>query len=697
MEAVGKVQIIENDQPIKILDSLIFSDRASLNIQLKKFTTTGTGKIGVGFTPFLRDINVTPMTFNKRFQSLNTFQSNNIGNDVSQQLNTLDVGNMFDYQDFSNLSANPNISFLNLQEVASPNFNEKKWLDNNINMLSSNFLQKLNNNLEMKGSVSYVNDYQKKFGQTFTTLFTPGQNIDFKEAINNRYNLNELRGNFILLKNEKNIYFKNNLKISRKWDNNSGNILRNNNEPVYQKNNLQNLNLSNRFTATTFFGRQLITLNSFVSYSQIPQNLSVTPGQFESIFNDNMSYNKVMQDIQFNSFNTDNYISFVKGFKSFTLIPRIGISFQSQELESSISITENNEKIELGNNFRNQIRFITTGAYIDLKSQYKNQKWRIDFKIPLMLLNYSVRDRLRDISYPLKKLTFEPRLLAIYQLNSYWEASASMGYEKKFGAINTLYNAYLLTSYRNLQKFNATIPESNHWGNALSINYKNTLKAVFADFSYTHSLQQKNYLFRNIVDINGFNTIEMTDKTNTQSFQSISGNYSKYFSQIKTIVKVKGSISLSESEYLFENIVGKLISKGYGASLSITNTILDYLSFDYETRVLFINSTLSGKKVNNIFMNNHILGFNFFPVDNHVLSLNSEYYITNSISEKNQVFIDLQYRFKIPKTKIDLEIGFLNLLNNRTYIQLYNSEFSLIRNYFHLRPRQVMVSTVFKF
>lgn len=69
VEAVGKVQIIENDQPIKILDSLIFSDRASLNIQLKKFTTTGTGKVGVGLSPFLRDVNITPMTFNRRFQS----------------------------------------------------------------------------------------------------------------------------------------------------------------------------------------------------------------------------------------------------------------------------------------------------------------------------------------------------------------------------------------------------------------------------------------------------------------------------------------------------------------------------------------------------------------------------------------------------------------------------------------------------
>ena len=314
-----------------------------------------------------------------------------------------------------------------------------------------------------------------------------------------------------------------------------------------------------------------------------------------------------------------------------------------------------------------------------------------------MLLNYSVNDKVRAINYPVKKLTFEPQILVIDQLNSHWEATASSSYIKKFGAINTLYNAYLLTSYRNIQKFNGTIPETGNWSNILAINYKNTMNAIFGGFSYTYSLQQKNYLFKNIVDVNGFNTIEMNNKSNIQTFHIISANYSKYLTHIKTVVKVKGSINLSKSDYLFNNIIGKMTSNGFNASLAVTNTVVKYLSFEYETRVTFIKSMLSGKRLNNIFMNNHVLGLNFFPVNNNTLSVNTEYYITNLKGEKDNIFIDLQYRFSIPKRKIDLEIGCVNLLNNKTYTSLYNSEFSIIRNYFELRPRQLMVTTRFKF
>lgn len=52
-DAVLKVQILENHHPIKMLDKLVFSNRATLNLQLKKFTTTGTGKIGLGASPAL--------------------------------------------------------------------------------------------------------------------------------------------------------------------------------------------------------------------------------------------------------------------------------------------------------------------------------------------------------------------------------------------------------------------------------------------------------------------------------------------------------------------------------------------------------------------------------------------------------------------------------------------------------------------
>lgn len=65
-KVVTKVQVLENHQPIKVLDSLVYSDQAAINIKLKKsYTFTGQTEIGFGLSPLLWVVNVTPMLFSK--------------------------------------------------------------------------------------------------------------------------------------------------------------------------------------------------------------------------------------------------------------------------------------------------------------------------------------------------------------------------------------------------------------------------------------------------------------------------------------------------------------------------------------------------------------------------------------------------------------------------------------------------------
>ena len=89
---VTQVQILENHQPIKALDSLKFSDQAALNIKLKNtYTFTGQAHLGSGFSPLLWDANITPMLFTKKKQMLATYQANNTGDNVASQLKKLTI------------------------------------------------------------------------------------------------------------------------------------------------------------------------------------------------------------------------------------------------------------------------------------------------------------------------------------------------------------------------------------------------------------------------------------------------------------------------------------------------------------------------------------------------------------------------------------------------------------------------------
>ena len=73
---VASVQVFENHQPIRVLDSLVFSDKAALNIQLKnKISFTGLLKAGIGGSPTLYEGNFTPMLFSPRQQMISSYQT----------------------------------------------------------------------------------------------------------------------------------------------------------------------------------------------------------------------------------------------------------------------------------------------------------------------------------------------------------------------------------------------------------------------------------------------------------------------------------------------------------------------------------------------------------------------------------------------------------------------------------------------
>jgi hypothetical protein len=68
-DAVSQIQILENHQPLRVMDSLVFSNRASLNLKLKrKNVWIGIMDLGAGLSPFIWDVKITPMLFKFNYQ-----------------------------------------------------------------------------------------------------------------------------------------------------------------------------------------------------------------------------------------------------------------------------------------------------------------------------------------------------------------------------------------------------------------------------------------------------------------------------------------------------------------------------------------------------------------------------------------------------------------------------------------------------
>ncbi|MFV0247637.1 MAG: hypothetical protein ACK5H1_01570 [Tenacibaculum sp.] len=59
---VAKVQVLDNHQPIRVLDSLVYSNQAAINIKLKNsYTFTRQAELGLGLLPLLWYTNFAPM------------------------------------------------------------------------------------------------------------------------------------------------------------------------------------------------------------------------------------------------------------------------------------------------------------------------------------------------------------------------------------------------------------------------------------------------------------------------------------------------------------------------------------------------------------------------------------------------------------------------------------------------------------
>lgn len=162
---VTNVQIFENHQPIRVLDSLVFSENAALNIQLKnKISFTGLLKAGIGHSPLLYEGNFTPMIFSPKQQMISSYQANNSGENISSQLKTLTIEDLID--NYEN-NGKPR-DWLEIQQLKSPNIPEKRWLDNQSHLLTANYLYKLDKDYEIRLNASYLNESQKQLGSTKT-------------------------------------------------------------------------------------------------------------------------------------------------------------------------------------------------------------------------------------------------------------------------------------------------------------------------------------------------------------------------------------------------------------------------------------------------------------------------------------------------------------------------------------------------
>ncbi|MCM4160899.1 carboxypeptidase-like regulatory domain-containing protein [Antarcticibacterium flavum] len=690
---VSKVQILENHQPVKLLDSLEFSERASINIKLKNdVTTSGTAELGTGLSPLLWKIKATPMIFTRKNQAIVTYQSNNTGHDVSREIRD------FSFSDFGRGDYNINKrDWLSIRGLAAPPFSQQRWLDNNVHLGSANYLIRLKQDVDLKTNISYLNDAQRQIGNTQTRFFTPTDTIDLVERTNNDLFYNTLQSKFILERNTNDNYLKNELEFNGYWDSQRGFIDTGNNEVLQRLSNPFAV-VRNKLRMLKPIGKQLITFRSNTGYTEANQNLNVQPGQFEALLNNGEPFTEVGQEVSSTAFFTDNSAGMTKKVSGVTLSPEVGFSIQKEHLESRLTVFDGAETEILNGNFRNDLDFLSSRIYFTSRFVYEKDNWNLRLNTPVNYRSFNIKDPTLNEDQQLNRLTFEPDIYIRNKFSAFWETSVSAALSNEFGEINRMYYGFILNNYRSLQRYNSPLPEDLRQNYSWRLTYRNPLTSFFANTSYSHNRTRRNLLYSNLIGENAATVLEAIEQENYSYSHNWSAKASKYFSKLNTTLTLGTTFSLFEREQLLNQNLAEVHNENLSFDLGLESEVTDWLSASYAANFSLLQTRIEERDIDAIETQQHTLDLFFYVAENQYFSLNSEYYFNNiSDLNRNSYFMNLNYQYTFKDSGIDLEASWNNILNTDEFVRVSNNEFAYVQSTYRLRPSQVLVSLKFSF
>lgn len=687
---VSTVEILENHQPIKILEERVESHQASLNLKLKKdITTTGTGKLGVGMTPLLWDVNLTPMFFSKKFQVVTSYQSNNTGNDVAQQINRLTI------QDYVQNSERPNENprLLSVQSARTPGIKQNRYLDNKSHLFNFNGLLLLSNDFQLRFNLYYINDHQQQEASQQRSLYTPTDTLVFNENIHNNIHHNYLKSEFTLSRNAKNNFLENKLKIQSRWDKQTGMLLTDN-EAINQslKNPLKSF--SNKLRSINSIGKHLIAFDSYISYDHSPHSLSINPGQFEDVLNENNPYEEVVQQIDLKRLYLDHSASFTLALKRFSFTPSVGIAYRKQEMESHIMIDSEGNNTIIGNEFTNTLEAHHTRAYLKTNVRYKLSKLTINVNIPFSWRSLNLTDVALEKEQKLNRLFFDPSLSVYYIINSFWKLMSSWKYANNLGNIDRTNYGYILKTYRSLSQNAAPLSETSSHNFSTFLSYRNPISSFFNSFRYSYSIRDNNLMYSNSINADGTTILEAFYLPNKSKSHNLRGQTSKYFAAIKSTISLTANYNYRSGKSLVNTEQFNTSNQFYNFNPALYYKVNAWLNTEYSLDATYTKTYIEGEQKSNISLLKHRFSFFAFPGKNQTFSFSSEYYDFN---ETNNFFVDLQYRYTISKPKIDFEIRWNNVFNTKNYVAYQADSFSVWESIYVLRPSQIFLSVKFRF
>ncbi|UQB67818.1 carboxypeptidase regulatory-like domain-containing protein [Epilithonimonas zeae] len=713
-DAVSKVEVLENHQPVSILRDKVPSEQAALNIKLKKSVTmTGRGEIGVGFSPLLWNVKLTPMFFGQKNQWVVNYKANNNGESVENEGNLLSFGSRWEGRR-SQVSAN---RWLNVEQAQTPDLPEKRYLLNNVHFFSANLLTSpfKNKEWELKLNANYTNNAIERDSYS-NEILVNGSNIE--RTIHNDFYTNKAKGEMIFTKNAKKGFFKNTTTWTGMWSDNQADAF--NQISADENLNAPTFNFTNSLSTILPWKDKLFNVMSYVSIQNDRQTLSSRPGRYSSFVPDPLStpeqfipnsFEALRQYISLKSINTTHSASVGFSYRKWTFTPEAGISVNFNSMKSNLNGINGNESTLYGLDYQNNINWNEVQPYTQVGVNYKSQNVNLNLTLPVNFYGIDYNDNLRGTGQTINKTRFEPTMFGSYDFASFFKLWVFGSIANNFGSFGDLYAGNILTNPTFVQVKSSQLPQNTSRNASSRLEYRNPLNNLFFNVSYRIGNNTNNLVTNQRISPNGTILSEILERDNTSTSNSQRAEIGKYFPSFKTNFSVNFTNSNSKNYSMisdvnedFETINERfyaITNEGQAFGLKFNNTYFSWLSVDYNLTMNWRKSTDDSSNLTNKNSDwNHNLATYIYPSDNHTFGFIWDDITTTLATESyRNSFFDISYQYTWVKKKIDFEFKWLNIGNKKVYetVSVNTLTNSIRRNIYNIRPSQFMFTVKFNF
>ncbi len=677
VDQIASVQVYENHQPIKLLDSLVYSENAALNIRLKKsFSYALPYELAAGYQPVIWQGKFVPMIFRKKVQMLSLLQSNNAGQRLHNQLQNF-------YQSKTFEMAQQTQEWTHISNIITPPFDEDKWLDNQSYLGSLNFLFKLNETARLKTNFSYLPENIKETAVTRQQILLQDYPIIIEEHQQHTQNMRQAVWNMIYEQNSKKVYLKNNFHFAYQEQSDNSFV---SNKDLSQQRNRPAYYLTNQTNWMFPLKKHIFSINTFFSYQKTDEDFVIKPGSFPQIFNNGLSFDVLQQSLQTQKWHFNLNTGWMKKVKNWTLENYVSVQNDRHFLKSKILPSESSSFVQ--SDFSNHTKFDKTTLENLVKINFRNPKssWNLGFELPLRYIYLNVNDQSNRQSKQINGIFLDYDLTFKHLINK-WSVIGSYSRKTVFNDLFQNHFNYILKAYNELERYRTPIQKSIKSDYSLIFRFKDILDGIHSSLSLSYTGNRRNILYKYKYFSNGASELEAIKISNQTQHKQVTFKFNKYFFKTKISTKFNIMFQWTKRPIILNEILLHKTYKSIHILSSIRIPIHKKLSFYTDFQV---DNYFFANQKNNL-KNYHIKSsIYYYPFKQHQLNLSFDYYLMPN-EQRQDFFMNFLYKYTPKAKRWSVFAKWNNITGITSYTTYFGDAYNIYQSVYILRPSYVLI------